>query len=179
MAEPTVFPEIVSFLPAGKTSPSRVEVDPVIDHDISSRVHELLMLLTQPVGMRDRRADRRYAYPYLVRLTPLAADGITPAGPMTMVVGKSLSEHGFGFYHQQPLPNRRVATCFNAGHDRWLGLILDLRWCRFAGQGWYETGGRFVNTFSAARTELKPESIVGDPGAPEGQPNNTIEPATQ
>ncbi|HEY2760789.1 MAG TPA: hypothetical protein VGI75_08600 [Pirellulales bacterium] len=169
MAEPTVFPEMVSFRPTGNATASRVEVDPTIDHDISARVHELLMLLAQPVGMRDRRGDRRYAYPYLVRLTPLANDNITPAGPMMMVVGKSLSEHGFGFYHQNPLPNRRVATCFNAGDHRWLGLVLDLRWCRFAGQGWYESGGRFVNTFSAAPTKSgSPASNRTDADATDG-----------
>ena len=51
----------------------------------------------------ERRHDNRYPFPYLVHLTPVGEDGITPEGETVVVVGKHLSEQGFGFYHRATL----------------------------------------------------------------------------
>ena len=94
----------------------------------------------------ERRSQGRYPYPYLVQLTPVGDDGITPEGPSVVVVGKHLSEHGLGFYHPAPLPYRRmIASLEGAGGAR-LAFLIDVTWCRFKRQGWYESGGRFVQT---------------------------------
>ena len=114
------------------------------DQDIRARVHELLMLAERPAPQEERRRDRRYPYPYPVRMTPVGEDGRTPSGQTVIVVGRTLSEGGFGFYHPGAIADRRMIASFHAGNNRWLGLLLDLRWCRFIGEGWYESGGRFL-----------------------------------
>jgi hypothetical protein len=92
----------------------------------------------------ERRRDWRYPYPYLAYLTPVGADGVTPQGEPVVVVGKHLSEHGFGFYHREPLPYRRMIVSLEAAGGARLGFLIDLSWCRFTRQGWYESGGRFL-----------------------------------
>jgi hypothetical protein len=119
------------------------------DHDIRARVHELLLAMYPPGPPMERRVDRRYPYPRLIRLTPVAEDGCTPMGTALVVVGHNLSERGMGFFHQAVIPYRRVIASFDAGDDRWLGLLVDLTWCRFTKLGWYECGGRFVQAVSA------------------------------
>ena len=121
------------------------------DQDVRARVHELLLLMYRPNPESERRRDRRYPYPHLVRLTPVGSDGRTACGETILVAGNTLSEGGFGFYHPQPLPYRRMIASFHSGDDRWLGLLIDLRWCRFVGQGWYESGGKFLDAVPAVK----------------------------
>ena len=103
-----------------------------------------------PQGNRvERRSGRRYPYPYLVQLTPVGDDGITAAGESVVVVGKHLSEQGLGFYHPGPLPHRRMIALLETAGAR-LALLIDVTWCRFLKQGWYESGGRFLQTIPAA-----------------------------
>ena len=73
----------------------------------------------------------------------MAKDGRTPEGESLVVVGKHLSERGLGFYHPKPLPYRRVIASLES-NGLWLGFLIDLKWCRFTRQGWYESGGRFL-----------------------------------
>jgi hypothetical protein len=153
MAEPIVSPELSILSAMSSLPPLRSRGKASTDQDIHARVHELLMLLVHPVGPIDRRADARYAYPYLVRLTPANQPEPASGQSTIVVVGKTLSERGFGFYHQQALPDRRMIASFHAGDDRWLGLLMDLRWCRFSGQGWYESGGRFLQAVPAVTPE--------------------------
>lgn len=128
------------------------------DQDIRARVHELLLAMYPPGPPMERRVDRRYPYPRLIRLTPVAEDGCTPMGTSLVVVGHNLSERGLGFFHQAVIPYRRVIASFDAGDDRWLGLLVDLAWCRFTKLGWYECGGRFVQAVSALPPAAEPLS---------------------
>jgi hypothetical protein len=118
--------------------------------DVPLQVVTLLRgLHATPGEAPERRKDRRYPFPYLVRLSPVGSDGTTPSGQPVVVVGKHLSERGFGFYHPEPLAYRRmVATLETPGGDR-LSLLIDLSWCRFTGRGWYESGGRFLAVVDA------------------------------
>jgi hypothetical protein len=38
-----------------------------------------------------------------------------------------------------------IVALETAGGDR-LRLLIDVTWCRFTEQGWYESGGRFLQT---------------------------------
>jgi hypothetical protein len=124
-----------------------------IDPNVCARVHELLLVMYPPGPPLERRNDRRYPYPQLIRLTPVDEGGKQILSKTIAVVGKTLSERGVGFYHPQPLPYRRVVASFHAGDDRWLGLLVDLSWCRFTGLGWYESGGRFLQSVPAIIAE--------------------------
>jgi len=116
----------------------------VPEEDIRTQVWGLLMTLYPRNEVAERRHNSRYAFPYLVHLSPVADDGITPEGESLVVVGKHLSEKGIGFYHPQPIPHRRMVVSLEAGNGQWLGFLIDLNWCRFTKHGWYESGGRFL-----------------------------------
>ena len=117
--------------------------------DLRAQVWDVLGAV-YPRGNRiERRTGRRYPYPYLVHLTPVAADGVTPQGDTLVVVGKHLSEKGLGFYHCKPIPYRRMIASLETSCGIWLRFLIDVTWCRFRKQGWYESGGRFLQVASA------------------------------
>ena len=117
------------------------------DDPVAKRV---LAALVKRGGSRrghERRNEQRYPYPHPVYLTPLAGDG--PCVEETVqVIGKHLSEHGLDFYHREPLPYRRMIASLEV-NGQWLGLVLDLKWCRFTSDGLYDNGGRFVAAVSS------------------------------
>lgn len=114
------------------------------DEDVRAQVCGLLNTLYPRGNKVERRGEQRFPFPYLVHLTPVDADGSVQVDETVVVVGKHLSERGLGFYHQQPLPNRRMIVSLEVGTGAWLGFLIDLSWCRFTKQGWYESGGRFL-----------------------------------
>lgn len=114
------------------------------DDDVRTHVWGLLSALYPRGKVVEKRKDTRYPYPYLVYLTPVGKDGVTPYGEPVVVVGKHISERGFGFYHPKPLPHRRMIASLETTDGVRLGFLIDLNWCRFTRQGWYESGGRFL-----------------------------------
>jgi hypothetical protein len=117
-----------------------------VDEEVRAQVWGLLTALYPHNDLIERRRDNRYPFPCLIHLTPVGRDGVSPAGKTVVVVGKHLSEHGFGFYHQTPLPHRRMIASLESKKGHWLGFLIDLNWCRFTKGGWYESGGRFIQT---------------------------------
>jgi hypothetical protein len=111
---------------------------------IARGVRQALAAADRPWCAAERRREPRLPYPYPIYLTPL-----TPADqPLTddtfVVIGKHLSDHGVDFYHREALPYRRVIASLDVGELGWIGLILELTWCRFTRYGWYDNGGRFL-----------------------------------
>ena len=116
------------------------------EDDVRNQIWSLVTTLSPKDDLVERRREQRYPFPYLVYLTPVGDDGISPDGETIVVVGKHLSECGLGFYHPQPLPYRRMIVSLQTGTGAWLGFLIDLNWCRFTKQGWYESGGRFLRS---------------------------------
>jgi hypothetical protein len=116
------------------------------EEEIASQVQLALSSPCPERHLPERRREKRHPYPYPVYLTPVGRDGTTPAGPTIVVMGKHLSEHGLDFYHREPLPYRRVIASLACGSGHWVGLLLDLSWCRFCRHGWYDNGGRFLQS---------------------------------
>jgi hypothetical protein len=116
------------------------------DDQIRAQVWGLLTTLYPRDDLVERRHETRYPFPCLVHLTPVGEDGITPEGETIVVIGKHLSEKGFGFYHRATLPQRRMIVSIEGRRGQWIGFLIDLRWCRFSKGGWYESGGRFLQT---------------------------------
>jgi hypothetical protein len=112
--------------------------------EVHAQVWGLLTALYPRNNLVERRHDNRYPFPWLVHLTPVAEDGVTPEGETVVVVGRHLSENGFDFFHQKPLSYRRMIASLENGKGHWFGFLLDLNWCRFHKGGWYESGGRFL-----------------------------------
>ncbi len=116
------------------------------ENDVRSQVWSLVTTLMPREDLAERRREQRYPFPHLVHLTPVGDDGLTPEGESVVAVGKHLSERGLGFYHPQPLAHRRMIVSLQTGSGDWLGFLIDLSWCRFTKQGWYESGGRFIQS---------------------------------
>ena len=120
------------------------EAAPIVNEALRRQVWGILAGLYPPGKTSERRIDQRFPYPHLLYLSPVGDDGISPAGESVVVVGKHLSEHGLGFFYQQPLPYRRMIASLPAQESRWLGFLIDITWCRFTQHGWYDSGGRFL-----------------------------------
>lgn len=124
------------------------------DRPSSARAHEVAELRTTVgqmlagVGraqrLREKRRENRLPYPYLIQLLPVAEDGTVDAEQAIVVVGKHISVGGVDFYHRDPLPHRRMIAWLDAGGGQHRAVLLELLWCRFNKQGWYENGGRFL-----------------------------------
>jgi len=110
---------------------------------IRGQVAEVISRLYPRPDRVERRKENRWPFPYLVHLTPVD-EALSPQGETVVVVGKHLSQRGLGFYHPHPLPHRRMVVSLETGDGRWLSFLIDLTWCRFTKQGWYESGGRFL-----------------------------------
>lgn len=114
------------------------------EQSLRTGIHLVLAGAQPPRQQLERRREKRHPYPYPVYLTPVARDGSTPVSNTIVVLGKHLSEHGFDFYHREPLPFRRAIVSFELSRGTWIGVLLDLSWCRFGRHGWYDNGGRFL-----------------------------------
>ena len=114
------------------------------DDEIQAQVWGMLTTFYPQQDLVERRCENRYPFPCLIYLTPVAADGLTPAGETLVAAGKHLSVRGLSFYHPQPIPHRRMIVSLESGSGQWLGFLIDLNWCRFTKKGWYESGGRFL-----------------------------------
>ena len=125
-------------------------VDPVANESVQSegdlrmQVRRLLGTLYPKDHLIERRKENRYPFPFLVHLTPVDADGEPSVDETVVVVGSHLSGRGLGFYHPKPLPYRRMIASLESPDGQRLGFLIDLNWCRFTKQGWYESGGRFL-----------------------------------
>ncbi len=117
--------------------------------DVRTQVWALLSTLYPQSELVERRRENRYPFPYLIHLTPVGDDGRTSAGETIVVVGKHLSQRGLGFYHPKPLPHRRMIASLEDARGNRLGFLVDLNWCRFTKQGWYESGGRFLEAVAS------------------------------
>lgn len=114
------------------------------DSEMATEIWSVLSRLCPVRRTSERRRSARYPFPYLILLTPLEDEGLTPAGEQIVVVGKYLSERGLDFYHPQPLPHRRMLASLEKLDGRWLSLLVDINRCRFTREGWYESGCRFL-----------------------------------
>lgn len=120
-----------------------------------------VLATTQPaLAHAERRREKRHPFPYPVYLTPVGRDGVTPVGETIVVLGKHLSELGFDFYHRDPLPHRRAIVSFEAASGKWIGVLMDLAWCRFGRHGWYDNGGRFLGVVPSPLAEESLPSLM-------------------
>jgi hypothetical protein len=127
----------VELPPVGATDGNRRE------DSIGSVVEQALHCARPVRNGRERRREERHPYPYPIYLTPLDA----PRGrrdETIVVIGRQLSLHGIDFYHRDPIPHSRVIASLDAHEQGWIGLLLELTWCRFNRHGWYDNGGRFL-----------------------------------
>lgn len=121
------------------------------DEETLAQVRQTLADLQTVVGPsrwpERRRAPRRH-FPYLLSVTSLDPKTGLPQLPAQRGVGRQLSEFGLDFYYAGSLPTRHVLVEVETSDGR-LRLPLELTWCRFLHDGWFEHGGRFVSLVAA------------------------------
>jgi hypothetical protein len=129
---------------------------------IRESVQKILAGAQPSLSSLERRREKRHPFPYPAYLTPVGKDGVTPLGETLVVLGKHLSELGFDFYHRDPLPYRRAIVSFEFVRNRWIGVLLDLTWCRFGRHGWYDNGGRFISVVASPLGDESHPSLMDD-----------------
>lgn len=102
-------------------------------------------LASLPVAGRERRGSSRFPFPKLIHITPLGPDARPIEAETMVVVGKSLSPEGIGFFHPHPFPYRRAVVSLPVAAEEWIGVVTEVRWCRFTRFSWYESGARFLD----------------------------------
>ncbi|MFO0913964.1 MAG: hypothetical protein U0795_13480 [Pirellulales bacterium] len=101
----------------------------------------------------ERRQSLRAPFPQVIQLIPIDRKDLTAADSVSLGIGRHISPCGLDFYHQDPLPSRRVVVVLDdpAGQPQF--IVLDVSWSRFLKQGCYLSGGRFQEVVS-----LSPET---------------------
>lgn len=117
-----------------------------VDHEARMQVRSLLAGVFPPAMVAERRREQRFPFPKLLVLSPADADGHRRSGESITAAGRQLSETGLSFFHPEPIPYRWMIASLPKSDGQWIGFLLDLDWCRFTRQGWYESGGRIVRT---------------------------------
>lgn len=149
--------QLASVVPAALAAPRqalRIEsAEPTLDGIVAS-IESAVAAVEQLTRPMERRRESRYPYPYPVPLTPFAAGGEPDAQRTFVVIGKHLAPHGIDFYCKRPLADRRVIASLDCGAAGWIGLVVELAWCRFNRHGWYDNGGRFIAVVASPLLEL-------------------------
>lgn len=131
--------------PGFATAPLKVNLNEH-ENEVRARVRSIIGATSENSrwAYADRRRDQRYPYPSLLYLTPVDRSGRPLTEQTVVVVGKTLTERGLDFFHQQPIPHRRVIVTLEAPGGYAASFLVDLTWCRYTKQGWYDNGGRFL-----------------------------------
>ncbi|HEX4130638.1 MAG TPA: hypothetical protein VHZ24_11400 [Pirellulales bacterium] len=124
---------------------------PPANEEVRGQVWALLAGMYPQIASVERRRDQRFPFPRLLLLTPVELETFNPIGPTVTAAGKHISESGIGFFHNEPLPYRWVIASIETGERLSLGFLVDVSWCRFTRQGWYESGGRFQRAVAATK----------------------------
>ncbi len=132
--------------------------------EVRRQICGLLATFYPERNVTERRKETRYPFPSLIHLTPVGEDGVTAEGDTIVVIGKHLSVRGLGFYHPMPLADRRMIVSLETEDGQWIGFLIDLSWCRFTEQGWYESGGRFLQAVLSPLDQTQETTIAGQGG---------------
>jgi hypothetical protein len=63
--------------------------------------------------------------------------------PLAVLIA-NLSKCGVGLVHRQPLPHRLVQIEYELASGTLARLLVRLKWCRFKGTNFYESGGQIL-----------------------------------
>jgi hypothetical protein len=108
---------------------------------VRDAVNRALRRSRGPVGAEERDALRA---PFFGPVT-ISVSG--EESPRFSAFARDVSPLGVGLLHIMPLePGPVVVTLRGASGDE-LSLRTQIMWCKSAGEGWYMSGGRFLDIF--------------------------------
>ncbi len=141
-----------SFLAQGR--PTTLASSPEPSTGLFEAIDQIVIWAHDQRVAQERRTNIRHPFPFLVRAIPADRLGNRLPEPALTVIGKHVSFEGFGFFHTTPLAHRHVVVEFTIDpEDPPIRLLLDLIWCRFLREGWYDSGGRFVKVLRGEPNE--------------------------
>lgn len=121
------------------------QVQDQIDAAAQARIHHSLrQILEDPKW--ERRAVRRLPYFGPVTLS-LQADSRTRFSAFA----RDISGDGIGLVHCAAVPTGEVVVTLS-GEDTPIQLRTEIVWCRNYGNGWFASGGRFLDVVSRSAT---------------------------
>jgi hypothetical protein len=103
-------------------------------------VNALLDQAIEGTTGQDQREDLRVTY--------FGPATIRPEGsrfPRVSAFTRDLSPLGIGLLHVMPLDPGKVVVELALPHGGTLELLAQIVWCRDCGEGWYISGGRFLD----------------------------------
>jgi hypothetical protein len=104
-------------------------------------IHELV-LEAYDEGKRDRREEVRYPF---FRSVTLQVEGHRhPA------FSREISASGIGLLHNVELPQGEVEVTLPSRRGHSVRMRTKILWCRRCSDGWYISGGRFVDVVGVA-----------------------------
>ncbi len=139
-----------SLLDSSVQSTADADQLPLVDKSVGDCVRDVLSSSFKERVVGERRLDQRYPYPHLIPLIPVDEHTLEPIGEPLVVVGKHLSQRGLDFFHNAPIPYRKMIAQLTIENGPTCELLLDLTWCRFVGGGWYDNGGKFTQIVERA-----------------------------
>jgi|EndMetStandDraft_5_1072996.scaffolds.fasta_scaffold335801_2 hypothetical protein len=61
---------------------------------------------------------------------------------------RDIAVGGIGLVHLMPLDRGEVVITLPLPNGQTVSLLTEIRWCRDYGNGWYSSGGHFIDTVS-------------------------------
>ncbi len=109
-------------------------------HDEINRAIERIITEASTVKHVEQRKEERYSFSQ-----PVTLEGENAPMRQVSAFSREVSRSGIGLLHfEQIMPGRYVATiqCPDGEPAR---IPTEILWCRPCGQGWFLSGGRFLN----------------------------------
>jgi hypothetical protein len=108
---------------------------------VRDAVNRVLNRTRGPLGLDQRDSTRS---PFFGPVTiSLGGEDV----PRFSAFARDISPLGIGLLHIMPLePGQVIVTLRGASGDK-LSLRTQIIWCESAGEGWYTSGGRFLDVF--------------------------------
>ncbi|HEY5313602.1 MAG TPA: PilZ domain-containing protein [Pirellulales bacterium] len=94
---------------------------------------------------REQRRERRIPYLDAVTISPVGA----PAQQHSAFV-RDLAPSGIGLVHMMPLPLGEVVVAIRLPRGRMAAMVTQIVWCRQFADGWFASGGRFLDVREGA-----------------------------
>ena len=92
----------------------------------------------------NRRQNHRIPCEIDAVLFPLDdQEQVNQAEPLSILIA-NLSKCGVGIVHRHPLPHRLAMIEYTLDSGKFVRLTVRLKWCRFKGADFYESGGQIL-----------------------------------
>jgi hypothetical protein len=89
---------------------------------------------------REQRRERRIPYLASVAISPVGIPG-----EKSSAFVRDLSPTGIGLVHLVPLHTDNVVLTLRLPRDRTVAVVTEIVWCRGFADGWFASGGRFLD----------------------------------